>query len=79
MSYSAKSYRKKKGIDLSLPYGYRNVWADRMQHIKILVLHMGLKDIAEHYRTSTTNLSACMGNYEVSANVERHKNKLRGK
>jgi hypothetical protein len=79
MKCDVKSYRKKKGIPLNLPIKYRHVWADRIEHIKILVLHMGLKDIADHYKTNVANLSAIMGNYEVSANVERHKNKLRGK
>jgi hypothetical protein len=77
MSYSSMSYRRAKGIDVNLPNKYRNVWAARMPHIKILVLHMGLKNIAEHYNTTSNNLSVNMANHEVSANVERHRNKLR--
>jgi hypothetical protein len=77
ISHGVKSYRKANGIDLDLPCNYKRVWAARMPHIKILVLHMRLKDIAEHYGTSSNNLSVNMANHEVSANVERHRNKLR--
>ncbi|URC15426.1 hypothetical protein JLT2_58 [Paraglaciecola Antarctic JLT virus 2] len=77
ISHGVKSYRKANGISLDLPCNYKRVWEARMPHIKILVLHMGLKEIAEHYNTSSNNLSVNMANHEVSANVERHRNKLR--
>ena len=77
MKYSSMRYRRVNGLDVNLPLNYKNIWADRMPDIKILILHMGTKDIAEHYKTKVGNLTLAMSYHGVSANVERHKNKLR--
>jgi hypothetical protein len=69
--------RNKRGISLDLPVKYRYVWAARMDEVKLLVLTMSLKKVAKHFNCKMSALSNAMSFHGVSANVERHKNKLK--
>jgi hypothetical protein len=79
MEYHTKLQRNKKGISLDLPVKYRYVWAARMDEVKLLVLTMSLQQVAAHFDCKMSALANAMSSHGVSANVERHKNKLRGK
>ena len=77
MKYHTKLYRSKNNIPIDQEVNYRHVWEDRMEDIKLMVLTMRLKTIADHYGVTVSNLGDAMCRNNVSANVERHRNKLK--
>jgi hypothetical protein len=48
-----------------------------MDEVKLLVLTMSLKQVAKHFDCKMSALANAMSFHKVSANVERHKNKLK--
>jgi hypothetical protein len=77
MKYHTKRHRDKQGIPESKPVNYRCFWKERMADIKIHVLTMNLAQVAALYNAKVSQLSNAMASHGVSANVERHRNKVK--
>jgi hypothetical protein len=77
MKYHTKRHRDKQGIPESKPVNYRYFWKERMADIKIHVLTMNLAQVAALYNAKVSQLSNAMSAHGVSANVERHRNKMK--
>jgi hypothetical protein len=77
MKYHTKRHRDKQGIPMEQPVNYRHFWKARMKDIKIYVLTMKLKEVAAIYNVKVSKLSHAMSAHGVSANVERHRNRLK--
>ena len=77
MKPNTQHYRKIHLIDMSLDLNYRNIWLGRLDEIKSLVVTMSIKKLASYYGVPVSSLSAAMKHHKISANVERHKNKLK--
>ncbi|URC15427.1 hypothetical protein JLT2_59 [Paraglaciecola Antarctic JLT virus 2] len=77
MTRFTKYQRTRKGQSLTAPVNYRHVWVERMSQVKILVLTMTLQQVADVFGCTMSALANAMRYHNVSANIERHKNKLK--
>ena len=75
MKYDTNYYRIKNGIDPSLDVGYRKVWTARMPEVKRMLVTMSLKEVANHYGVSSSNLSHAMAVRNIQARRVRHDHK----
>jgi len=73
MNYDTKYARKKSGVSLDLPVGYRNIWLARKQSI-IQMIEQGItqKEIAKHYGCKYGALATAMTYHGIRALNIRH-------
>ena len=57
-------------------YQNRNVWTDRMPEIKIMVLTMSVKQVADYYGVKPHNVYQAMSERNVSARRVRYEYNL---